>query len=128
MKMRFEIPLSDLKPQALRGYGRRTEEVSQFCDILCAWASEHGPGRLQNPVLRRSYAPAVAAHTRPLPLPAICRRLPQCRHPLRARTGQAAGDRGCIMMNTLRGKLEVSIRIAEARLLIESHSEGSAKL
>jgi putative redox protein len=37
-------------------------------------------------------------------------------------------DRGCIMMNTLRDKLEVSIRIGEARPLIESHSEGSAKL
>ena len=37
-------------------------------------------------------------------------------------------DRGCIMMNTLRGKLEVSIRIGEARPLIESHSEESAKL
>src|ERR1700730_15769664 len=92
MKMRFEIPLSDLKPQALRGYRRRTEEVSQFRDILCAWASEHGPGRLQNPVLRRSYAPTVAAHTRPLPLQAICRRLPRCRHALRARAAQAGRD------------------------------------
>ena len=42
--------------------GRRPEEVSQFRDVLCAWASEHRPGRFQNPVLRRSYAPPVAAH------------------------------------------------------------------
>jgi putative redox protein len=36
-------------------------------------------------------------------------------------------DQGCIMMNTLRDKLDVSIRIGEARHLVESHSEGSAE-
>jgi len=63
----------DSKPRASGCFERRTAEVSQFLHVLCAWASKHGPGWFQNSVLRRLFAPPVAAHTRPFTLQAVRR-------------------------------------------------------
>jgi 5-methyltetrahydropteroyltriglutamate--homocysteine methyltransferase len=60
--------------------GGEQRKVSQFHDLLRAWTSEHGSGWFQDPVLRRTYAPPGAAHKRPVPLQAVLRLLPGCRH------------------------------------------------
>jgi hypothetical protein len=44
MKVGFEMALSALKSQALRLLRPENKEVSQFLQVLRAWASECGPG------------------------------------------------------------------------------------
>ena len=70
---------------------RRAEEVPQLLDVLRARAAEHGPGRLQDPVLGRSYPPDAAAHGRPVSLQEACGQLPGRRPALRPRAGEAGG-------------------------------------
>jgi len=61
MKMRSDT-VERLKPQALRWSPTRTDEVSQFRDVLRAWACEHGPGWLHIP--SQTVNAALAALTR----------------------------------------------------------------
>ena len=83
--------------RAVRGHGlagdhrRRAEEVPQLLDVLRARAAEHGPGRLQDPVLGRPHPPDAAAHGRAVPLQAVRRQLPGRGPAVRPRAGEAGG-------------------------------------
>jgi hypothetical protein len=71
VKMRFEIPLSGEATGLPSSRTAQRMNYHNFCTYCGVWASEHGPGWFQNPVLRRSYAPFAAACTRPFPLQAV---------------------------------------------------------
>jgi hypothetical protein len=67
---RYEVTLRDtIKWFEAWASGRYGSIIMLY--VLPAWASKHSPVWLPNSVLRRSFAPPVAPHTRPFPLRAI---------------------------------------------------------
>ena len=94
-------------------------KLPQLLDLSGARAAQHGPGRVPHSVHGRTYPPDAAADGRPLPLPALRRRLRHDRPALRHGPGQAGHHLA------VRVEPDVSVR-RHSRLLPRRVHRGSA--
>ncbi len=102
-----------------RRHGRRAAQVPQLLDLPRARAGEHGARRVPHSVRRRPHPPDAAADGRPLPLPALRRRIRHDRPAPRHGAGQA-GDHLAV-----RAQPDVSVR-RDSGLLPRRVHRGSA--